>query len=179
MTVMKKLAEFALLLVLASGCVPVRTITNGDLNEDISKYESFDFFDFSYESYDSSSFDPGRVAFLKEAIRTSLETKGFKKSNKPDFLINLGVVIQQKSQTRETDPRYDMNYVGQRNYHWEREEKVVSYYEEGALTVDFVDTDSNKLVWQGTVIGIRTSNEKKMKKRISHAVEDLFKKIIK
>ena len=51
--------------------------------------------------------------------------------------------------------------MGQRNYHWESSEIVVREYEEGTVTLDFVDRAKNLMVWQGVAAGTITDNMKK------------------
>ena len=66
--------------------------------------------------------------------------------------------------------------MGQRNYHWESGEIVVREYDEGTVTLDFVDRAKNLMVWQGVAAGTITDNMKKRDKRINTAMAKLFKK---
>ena len=45
-----------------------------------------------------------------------MEEAGIKLSDNPQLLINFGISVQEKVQTRETN--IHMHFMGQRNYHW-------------------------------------------------------------
>ena len=105
-----------------------------------------------------------------------MEDAGIKLSDNPQLLINLGISVQEKVQTREANI-HDMHYMGQRNYHWQVEEIPIGTYEEGTLKIDFVDVADNELVNQATVSEVLIDNDKKMEKRINKMIQKVFKKI--
>ena len=156
------------------GCGSVNISSDSIGQFDIENYKTYNYFTIDYSHYDSLPYNKSNIYYLQEEIDKAMKSIGLTISEKPDLLLNIGIVVQQRTQTRETDPRYDMNYTGQRNYHWEREDLIVGYYDEGALTIDLVDANKNALMWQGTAIGILSKNQKKMQQRIEDAVEKLF-----
>jgi hypothetical protein len=162
------------LSIIFYNCGSVHITSDSLVQFDIADYKTYNYFTIDYSHYDSLPYNKSNISYLKNEIDHALKKIGLSVSEKPDLLLNIGVVVQQRTQTRETDPRYDMNYAGQRNYHWEREDLIVGYYDEGALTIDLVDTKMNALIWQGTAIGILSNNEKKIRQRIDDAVDKLF-----
>lgn len=170
----------ALLIIVFLGitmCVPVRISTDQIEGTSFLGYETYNFYEVEYQRYDSLPYNKESMDFLLNEIKKQMLNKGFALSEKPDLFLNVGVVVKQQPQTRETDPRFDMNYIGQRNYYWEREEVVTGLYQEGAITIDFVDAENKRLIWQGTAVGILTNDVEKMKKRATYAIEKIFDKM--
>ncbi len=170
-------ALFMITLLTATMCVPVRISTDQIEGTSFLGYETYDFYEIEYQRYDSLPYNKESMDFLISEIRKRMLDKGFAVSDNPDLYLNVGVVVKQQQQSRETDPRFDMNYIGQRNYYWEREEVVTGMYEEGAITIDFVDAKNKRLIWQGTAVGILTNDIEKMKKRAAYAIEKIFDKM--
>ena len=115
---------------------------------------------------------------LKRAVANELESRGFRRAAQPDLLVNIGIVTQQKDQTRETNFRQDgaPYYIGQRNYHWRAQDVVVGQYQEGTATVDIVDAARKEQVWQGTTTSILSRNPTKSAKQIDEGVAAIFRK---
>ena len=144
---------------------------------------------FKLNEYKTFGFTPDDLAFLnshlnaergiervKTAIKNQMEEAGIKLSDNPQLLLNLGISVQEKVQTRETNI-HDMHYMGQRNYHWQVDEIQIGTYEEGTLKIDFVNMADNELVNQAIVSEVLTDNDKKMEKRINKVIQKLFKKL--
>ncbi|MBX2840815.1 MAG: DUF4136 domain-containing protein [Flammeovirgaceae bacterium] len=122
-----------ILWTLMVACVPVMVVSS-DVEADVNfnDYKTFGFYKFNVEDKDNIFLTEPDFTLLKNAITSEMEKRSFKfQENNPDLMINLGVVAQNKDQTRETDFRDGrMGYMGQRNYHWESEEVVVNKYAE-------------------------------------------------
>ncbi|MGZ5245986.1 MAG: DUF4136 domain-containing protein [Flavitalea sp.] len=154
-------------------------VVSSELNEgvDMNAYKTFDF----YGAEASGDTIPGKfrqnLVLIKDAIRTELSNKGFtQNSNNPDLLVNIGVVVDEKVQTRETDFRTDApRYIGQRNYSWKSQEIEVSRYRMGTGTVELVDPKQNKIVWRGVVEDVLPSKPSKTQSAIKETVAALFK----
>ncbi|WP_200978805.1 DUF4136 domain-containing protein [Echinicola sp. 20G] len=144
----------------------------------ISDYQSFDFYKTDLDITEMPEYGK-RVDWIKEAIKNKLSTMGIEQdTDNPDLLVNIGIVLEEKVQTRETDLRSDPPmYVGQRNYHWEVQEVPVGTYKEGTFTVDLVDKETDKMVWQGISQGVITENDEKAKKYIVEGVNNLMSEI--
>jgi len=140
-----------------------------------SNYQTFDFLDFDMKILIDIERRPENVDYLKAAIQRELEAKGLTRSETPDLLVNIGVLLEEKVQTRETDIR-EMQYMGQRNYHWEVEEIPIGTYNEGTVNIDLVDAAQNKRVWEGSASSVLVKKNTKMQKRIDQGIKKAFKK---
>ena len=89
----------------------------------------------------------------------------------------MGVVVEKKTHTRETDFRTDRpRYMGQRNYSWQSKEVVVGYYREGTLDLYLVDAKAGKMIWWATVMDVLPEKQKNMGVTIDRNMKKLFKK---
>lgn len=167
------------MVVLAlSGCSGVNVLeTQADENFELGQYKTFDFFRLEASGDTAENFSRN-VELLKGAITRELGLKGLRRSlASPDLLVNIGIVVEQKVQTRETSFREAPVYIGQRHYHWETKKVEVGRYREGTVTVDLVDPEDNKRVWEGAVEGVIPERETKLRERIEEGVKALFEKL--
>ena len=139
-----------------------------------SKYQTFDFLDLDVELLTEHQINQENADYLKTAIARELTAKGLEQSSNPDLAVNIGVVVEEEVQTRETDIR-DMRYMGQRNYHWEVEEVVVGVYKVGTVSVELVDTKANKAVWEESESNVINKKQKNVQKKIDKGVSKIFK----
>lgn len=176
---MKKLIIITFILVsFFTLCTPVRVVsTQKKTDANFDSYRTYNFLDVSLKSEQMVDEDSEGIALLKKAISEQMEKRGFTKSPDPDLWVNIGIVTEQKVQTRETNFREAApRYIGQRRYSWKREEVVVNRYTQGTATVDIVDAKQNEQVWEGVVEGTLTDNPNKLEKRINTGIENLFDK---
>lgn len=168
-----------ILLVLQFSCTPVRVVST-QAQEEISykDYHTFNFMDLDIMlKNDSLSDAEGKgIHMLKSTISKEMEALGYSEAENPDLWVNIGIVVEPKTQTRTTDIREAPVYIGQRRYHWESEEVLVAQYEEGTVSIDIVDAKKEERIWEGVVAGTITDNPKKLEKRIHKAMALLFKK---
>ncbi len=141
-----------------------------------ANYQTFDFLDFDIKILTTHITNQENVDYLKTAIARELESKGLEQASNPDLAVNIGVVVEEEVQTRETDIR-DMRYMGQRNYHWQVEEVEVGTYKVGTVSIDLVDTKENKLVWSESDRNVINKNQKKVRKKIDKGVKRIFKNL--
>jgi hypothetical protein len=97
------------------------------------------------------------IAELQQAIAIELQQRGYERvAVRPNWLINIGIVVKEQVQTRQTDFRTDgaPRYTGQRNYTWKSETVEVGRYREGTVSVHVVDALKRELLWQGAVQGV-------------------------
>ena len=142
----------------------------------LNEYKTFGFTPDDMEFLNSHPNAERGLERVKTAIKNQMKEAGITLSDNPELLLNLGITVQEKVQTRETNI-HDMHYMGQRNYHWQVEEIPIGTYEEGTLKIDFVDVADNELVNQATVSEVLIDNDKKMEKRINKVIQKLFKKL--
>lgn len=114
---------------------------------------------------------------LKDAVTAQMKAKGYAPATNPDLLINMGVVLQEEQQTRQTDFRTDRpRYMGQRRYSWKSEEIVVGTYKTGTLDFHLIDAAQKNMVWQATLQGIIPDKAEKIQATILEGVKQLFEK---
>lgn len=167
------------LISIGFACSPVRIIsTQENENIDYNSYQSFNFLDVSLDDETSSvpAINHRGIQLLKTAISREMQSLGYKQSANPDLWVNIGIVVEEKVQTRETDIREAPVYIGQRRYHWEREEVVVDKYEEGTVSIDIIDTRKMERIWEGVAAGTLSSDGEKLESRINKAMQMLFDK---
>ncbi len=163
------------LLALVYACSPIKVISN-EFDEDAASrnYKTFNFYDVKVKSPNPEQVRQERVEMLKNAVQNELEAVGLKKADNPDVWVNIGVLVEDKVQTRNTDIREAPVYIGQRNYHWESREVVVDKYKEGTVTIDLIDAKTEDMVGQSVASGVIADDDKKLQKRINQGMAKIF-----
>jgi hypothetical protein len=175
-----KLFLLTLLVTTLAGCSPVKILnTESDEEFRLSNYKTFDFFQVKINNDTVDKPYTDNVKLLNEAITKELEEKGLKwNQDEPDLVINIGIVVQEKVQTRPTNfPNDAPIYVGQRRYSWKSQDVEVGKYKQGTVTVHLVDRILNKMVWRGVAEGVISANEKLLEKDIKQGMDQLFDKL--
>jgi len=177
---MKKVSVLLLTICVACSSVKIVGVEKTD-DFSISKYKTFSFYEVSSEGDAIGPNFQGNLKLLKEAISKQMNAKGVSLSaDNPDLLINIGVVVSEKVQTRErnlSDPSDRSVYMGQRTYQWSANEVVVGTYREGTVTLHLVDRATDKLVWQGAADSVIPEKEKNVPALIEEGMAKLFEKI--
>ena len=92
------------LLIAVTGCsgITIKGVEKAD-NFTIKNYKTFDFFKTDASGNALSEHAKENLELLKTAIARELQAKGVSQSSTdPDLLVNIGVVVLEKVQTRET-----------------------------------------------------------------------------
>lgn len=156
-------------------CSPVEVIsTNQHADVDYAAYKTFNFLDVSFKNDSLASPERPEIQLLKQAIAREMGALGYRQDPDPDLWINIGIMVEQKVQTRETDIREAPLYIGQRRYSWKSEEVVLDRYEQGTVAVDIIDANRFERIWEGVATGTLSDNLQKMENRIDEAMERLF-----
>ncbi|MFD1871220.1 DUF4136 domain-containing protein [Hymenobacter bucti] len=143
-----------------------------------ANYKTYGFMD-AVARNDSAFQNSGTGIFdLKLAVTREMERRGYRQAAQPDLWVNIGMVSQQRTQTRPGDFRTDAaaRYIGQRNYHWDARDVPVGQYQEGTATIELVDAARKELVWQGTTTSILSKSAARSAKQIDKAVATMFEK---
>jgi hypothetical protein len=177
---MKKALVLIFSLCMACSGVTIKGVTKAE-DFSISKYKTFSFYEVMN---DGNAIGPNYAAnlkLLKEAIAKEMSAKGVSMvADNPDLLVNIGIALAEKVQTRETslsNPADRTAYMGQRNYHWESQEVAVGKYREGTVIVHLVERAKNNLVWQGRAESVVPEKQKNVESVIKEAMTMLFEKI--
>lgn len=164
-------------IVLLTACSSSKVLnTEKADNVDFSTYKTFDFYQVEAKGDTISQKFSERVTKLQDAIAIKMQELGYllSKTN-PDLLVNIGIVVKEEVQTRQTDFRTDApRYIGQRRYSWKSEEVETGRYREGTVTVHLIDAKQNKLVWKGAVEDIIPKKESRVDATIRKGVNKLL-----
>ncbi len=170
------LMPIALAILSCSGIRVINSEANQGFN--LSNYKTFDFYELEASGDTAANFSTN-VELLKKEIEKQLALKGLSRSDANAGLrVNIGIVVQEKIQTRETTLRDAPRYMGQRNYSWKSEEIEVARYKEGTVTVHLVDPKNSTLMWKGAVESVVPSNKSKIPSAIQDGMEKLFSKLM-
>ena len=169
-----------LLVLLVIACSPVRVVhTDSAPGFRLGNYKTFGFYE-SEAAGDATliNYSP-TFAYLKSALISQLENRGLRHTDtNPDLLINLGIVVVEEVQTRETDFMTDRpRYMGQQRYSWRSEEVVVDRYKAGTISIHLVDPEQNEMLWQGEAEAVIPDESRKRQKRIDEGIKELTEKI--
>ena len=178
-----RLVAFATVALLISGCASKPTIqTDYDYTVDFGQFRTYGFFNpLGIESPNYSSI---YGSIFRQAIAKEMESRGYKKSDNPDLLINVSGRLQEKTKvTTTSDPYMAGGYYGYRRgaygawggYGYGTTTNV-SNYTEGTVNVDMVDRAQKRMVWEGVAIGRineKTTNEKR-RANIQAGIQEMF-----
>lgn len=154
---------------------PVEVVsTHKRADVDYASYKTFNFLDISFKNDSLADTNREEITLLKQAIAREMEALGYRQASDPDLWVNIGILVEEKTQTRETDIREAPLYIGQRRYRWQSEEVVVNRYQQGTVAVDIVDAARFERIWEGVATGALSENIQKLESRINTAISKLF-----
>jgi hypothetical protein len=174
----------AIFALLVSGCASSpNTFSNADPGVDFSQYKTFGYF--STLSTDNPQYQSLVSNFLKVAVAQELVVRGLDHDEEnPDLRVNFYINTKDKIKTRSVptagggyydyrDPFYDPwgGYGGMGVTY----QTQVDQYTEGTLNIDVVDSKTNKLVWEGSVVGRLTEKDvRNMEQTVDEAVAEVM-----
>ena len=166
-------------LLLAFSCTSSLVTVEDNAYQDfeLSNYKSFDFLEIDNTNPENPNFEKA-IALLMKDVEEEMVKRGLQKSSNPDLKVNLGLVVEEKVQTRTTSLATDpFMYTGQRRYTWQSQEVPVNTYKEGSITLHLVDSKSNQAVWVGSIDRVVPKKDEKKAEAIDFAVTELFNEI--
>ncbi len=144
----------------------------------LSNYSTFGFYEEELQANERmpAEYAP-YVALLKREITRQFQAKGLQYSlSSPDIMVNLGLSVDNKTQTRTTNYKQDAPYYsGQRRYTWKSQEVPVGRYKEGTVIMELVDRTKNELVWKAEAVSVLPNKSDTFEERIIEGVQKLFK----
>src|SRR6476659_753961 len=120
-----KLFLFALAALMLGGCASSKVLENKSApGVDLNQYKTFDFYKVTPQGDTVRGRFTENAIKMQNAIAAEMEKRGFVKSSEnPDMLINIGMVVKDTVQTRETNFVTDApRYTGTRNYSWQSQD---------------------------------------------------------
>jgi hypothetical protein len=161
-------------------CNPViKVIAETSPGASLNKYKTFAFYQLSAQGDTITKGFAERVDLLKKAIATEMERRGFQPAqSNPDLFINIGIAIEERVQTRQTNFLQDgaPYYIGQRTYKWKSQDVEIGRYRDGTVSIHLVDAKANEMVWQATAEGVLPSNIARMPEAIQKTSTAVFSK---
>lgn len=178
-TFTSSLSALAALLILLTGCSPVKILgTRSAEDFSLSEYASYRFYEIAIDTVDTPEFFE-RMKWIEEDLRAGFAETGVSFTrDQPELLVNIGLVFEEKTQMRETNFTADApKYMGNMNYSWEREMVEMGTYNEGTLVMHLVDADSKVLLWEGILQSVLVRDDAQARKNIKRAVNLLFQEL--
>lgn len=140
--------------VLMASCASQPSIrTNQDPAADFNAYQTFGYFDEVNER--RSAYDSFATRYIKTAVDREMSSRGFRKDEQPQLLVNIHVQAKDKVKVTET-PTGAYGYYGYRYgaYGWGAGvQTTVDNYTEGTLNLDVIDRARSRLLWEGIAVG--------------------------
>lgn len=163
-------------VALLAACASKPTIrTNVDPTADFSKYQTYGFFDEvtgrapAYESF--------ATRYIKTAIDTEMQKRGFQKSSNPQLLVNTHVKTKDKVQVTESPGGYYGYRYGMYGWGAGVPYTSVDNYTEGTLNVDVIDAATSRLLWEGVAVGrISEQARDNPQPAVDEVIKDVFEK---
>ena len=162
---------FLLCLVMLTSCSSVRVVSDYDTKVDFTSYKTFAFYKKGIDKASVSDLDKKRIM---RAVEAELVAKGFSKSTNPDILVS--IFTKSREQVNVSDNNIGIGWGwGYNPWFYGRTNININQYTEGTLCIDFIDKNTNELIWQGIGSGaMKMSNIEKKEERINEFVYEII-----
>jgi hypothetical protein len=162
---------FLLCLVILTSCSSVKVVTDYDTKVDFTSYKTFAFYKKGIDKASVSDLDKKRIM---RAVEAELLAKGFSKSVNPDILVS--IFTKSREQVNVSDNNIGIGWGwGYNPWFYGRTNININQYTEGTLFIDFIDKNTNELIWQGIGSGaMKMSNIEKKEERINEFVYEII-----
>jgi hypothetical protein len=162
---------FLLCLVILTSCSSVKVVTDYDTKVDFTSYKTFAFYKKGIDKASVSDLDKKRIM---RAVEAELVAKGFSKSVNPDILVS--IFTKSREQVNVSDNNIGIGWGwGYNPWFYGRTNININQYTEGTLFIDFIDKNTNELIWQGIGSGaMKMSNIEKKEERINEFVYEII-----
>ena len=162
---------FLLCLVILTSCSSVKVVTDYDTKVDFTSYKTFAFYKKGIDKASVSDLDKKRIM---RAVEAELVAKGFNKSANPDILVS--IFTKSREQVNVSDNNIGIGWGwGYNPWFYGRTNININQYTEGTLFIDFIDKNTNELIWQGIGSGaMKMSNIEKKEERINEFVYEII-----
>ena len=162
---------FLLCLVVLTSCSSVRVVSDYDTKVDFTSYKTFAFYKKGIDKASVSDLDKKRIM---RAVEAELLAKGISKSANPDILVS--IFTKSREQVNVSDNNIGIGWGwGYNPWFYGRTNININQYTEGTLFIDFIDKNTNELIWQGIGSGaMKMSNIEKKEERINEFVYEII-----
>ena len=170
---MKKLYLYYLTVsFIISSCSSIRVVADYDRSVNFSSFNSFGFYEEGISKVKISDLDKRRIL---NAIENELISKGLKKSDNPDLLVN--IITKERKEVNI----YNQNF-GMWGWGWGwgptfgLNQTNISNSTNGTLFIDLIDNNKKELVWQGIGDGYLSTRMDRKNERIKEFVTSILEK---
>lgn len=175
--------------IVLAGC-GVQSYVEKDPSVDLKQYKTFAWInERGTKQENGKPYKDFKETYLMDLVTKELEKNGWQRAkSNPDVLIDYDIMIENETR-RQSDPVYSRSavryfynpYTGRINsfYYPSRylgEDSYTVPYKSGTITINIVDNDSDKLVWQGwaeTEVTQKSISKEDMEK----IVKSIFRKL--
>ncbi|GAA4297840.1 DUF4136 domain-containing protein [Nibribacter koreensis] len=170
----------AVLLVAGEACSPVKVLNaEAEAGFSLARYKTFDF---SIEDSILQNAPPEynrQIELAQAEVLRQMMAVGLRQDKtNPDLLVNFGMVVEDKTQTRQTNFITDPpRYTGQRRYQWKSKEVPVGKYKAGTLSMHIIDPAQNKLLWKAEAETVIPKKSEDIQRGILQSIQALFRKL--
>lgn len=178
LTLVYRLTLLGATLALAACASGPKIYTNTDSSADFSRYQTYGFFE--ELATDKADYESTESRLLKAAVAREMSLRNLTFSDQPDLTVNFFINTEEKIRSRSspTTGAY-YGYRGSRYGAWGSygTETRIDQYTEGTLHIDIVDSATEKLVWDGAIVGKVTEEVRQnLEPVINEAVVAIFEK---
>lgn len=148
MTVRRAVFQMFIIALAVSGCSGMAINYDYDPRYDFQHYETWDWLPGEWrETGEAVLHDPLVQGRVEAAIEVELGVKGHVRStDSPDFFVAYFVTVREQSTSTTINEYYaGTPYQGQ-----EWTYTLSQSWEEGALVMDFIDAEEQRIVWRGS-----------------------------
>lgn len=175
-TKIKKIAGLILASIMLSSCLTVQTAYDFDKSIDFSSLKTYAFHEQALASLSVNSLDKPR---LIGAVTNAMKNIGFSRSGRPDILVGIHVLEKDATKTGAgwVGGGYVYDYTALEfrwtTPQWNRD-ATVKHVTESTIVIDFVNPNTNTLIWHGRFNGFDSDDFKLREKRIQAAVNKIL-----
>ena len=147
---MKRILVVATLALLMVACASVPRInTNTNPATDFASFSTYNFMQPLGTDRPNGVQTPLSV-MLTDAMKREMSSRGYRRSDSPDLLINFFVNTEERMDVRQVPTASSFHgYRRNRYATWGGYRTQVRQYTQGTLAIDLVDASQNMLAWEG------------------------------
>lgn len=163
-----------IILIMASAMLGLSSCSPFQIRSDYAETANFG----SYKTYklridDLKLNDIDKDRVLNE-VSKQLQMKGLHSSDQPDLIINVKANHKKIRDVQASRPYGMYGWGGPFGWGIGMNRTWTQHYNQGALILDFIDTNSQKLVWQGIGSGISVDSPRSKQKQIPEIVAQIM-----
>lgn len=181
-------AVAVLVLTALSACATgPRIYSLHDPEADFSRFTTYNFV--PEAKADDAPYTTFLTKYIRNAISQELESRGYRRSDNPDLLVNFKVQTKEKLDVQEV-PRmgpspfyypypyyYSYRFGFYDPWPYYAYETRVLQYTEGTLNVDLINAARKQLIWEGVAVGrVRESDRENLQETVNEVVASIFEK---